>query len=366
MADPERVLRIGWISPRFHKGVLTTFFAAPLERLDHAQLQHFLYSCNAIDDSATLRFHHAADLWRDVQGLNDAALCAQIRDDKIDVLVELSGHAPCNRLRMLAMRPAPVQVSWMDYFHSTGLDAIDFLISDRVLTPPESQGHYSERVLYLASGRLCYEPLSAAPAIIAGGSGRIRFACFNRPAKINDKVLAAWARLLAALPDSLVRLKAGAFDDADTRASFRARAARHGIPTHQLELQGFASYADVMACYADIDIALDPFPFSGCATSCDALWMGVPVVTLMGETMVSRQSASLLTALDLDDLIVTDVDRYVACAVELAKDKARRLSLREQLRPLMLTRLCDADRHAAELGAVLRQAWRSWCLEEFT
>jgi protein O-GlcNAc transferase len=364
-ADPDRPLRIGWISPRFFSGLVADFFLPLLERFDRSEAQHVLYDAGGVEDAATARFRAAADEWRRVDGLDDAALCDAIRADRIDVLVELSGHSPGNRLRALAHRPAPVQATWLDYFHSTGTDAVDVLISDVVLSPPSFAHRYSERVLTLPSGRLCWSPPVDAPVVTARNTGPLRFASFNRVNKLNDDVLAAWSRVLTGVPGSVLRLKARAFDVADERAHFLVRCARQGIAAERLELLGYGSHAQALADYAEVDIALDPFPFSGCATSFDALWMGVPVVTRIGETMVSRQSASLLTALGLEDLIAENVDDYVRLAIDLANDAARRHELRTTLRERVREKLCDADRHARELSAALREAWRLWCLGNF-
>ena len=363
-ADAQRTLRVGWLSPRFFAGLAETFFAAELRQLDRTTMTHVLYDSGGIDDAATVRFREIADIWRRVDTLDDEELCARIRADEIDVLVELSGHAPGNRLRALAARPAPVQISWLDYFHSTGTQAIDVLLSDRVLSPPALLDNYTERVAYLDAGRLAYSPPAGAPPVVPRASGVLRLASFNRLSKINDDVLATWARLLGSLPNAVLKLKMRAFDDAGHREDFITRAAAHGISTQRLELLGYGSHADTLAAYADVDIALDPFPFSGCATSCDALWMGVPVVTRIGDTMVSRQTASLLTSLDLDDLITTDNDSYVRCVLDLADAADRRRYLRFELRERMRSSVADVKRHARELGDAIRESWQSWCAGE--
>jgi predicted O-linked N-acetylglucosamine transferase (SPINDLY family) len=192
----------------------------------------------------------------------------------------------------------------------------------------------------------------------------MRLACFNRLSKVNDDVLATWARVLSQLPTAVLKLKMRAFDDAGHRENFIARAAAHGIAAQRLELLGYGSHVDALAAYADVDIALDPFPFSGCATSSDALWMGVPVVTRIGDTMVSRQTASLLTSLDLHHLIATDNDTYIRCVLDLANAAERRRDLRLELRERMRSSVADVTQHARELGDAIRQTWRSWCSGE--
>lgn len=360
-ADPERALRIGWISPRFCAGLLQTFFLGALRSFDRSRSKHFLYDNGGIEDAVTGDYRAAADAWRRVDAVDDAGLCDMIRADRIDVLVELSGHSPGNRLRALTDRPAPVQATWLDYFHSTGTSAIDVLLSDRVLSPPKFAGYYTERVLHLPSGRVCYSPPADMPPPLARTDGPIRFCSFNRVSKLNDAVLLCWSKILVETADSTLRLQARAFDDVDGRKDFLRRCSRHGISERQLELRGYESRNDALAAYAEVDIALDPFPFSGCATSLDALWMGVPVVTKIGETMVSRQTASVLTMLDLSDLIAETEEDYVQRALALAADSARRQELRNGLRERMRDRVCDSDKHASELESALRDAWRAWC-----
>jgi protein O-GlcNAc transferase len=356
----DRPLRVGWLSPRFFSGLAATFFLPALEVFDRRIARHHLYDSGGVDDAVTGRFRQAADGWRDVAALDDDDLCAQLRADGIDILVELSGHGPGNRLRALAARPAPVQISWLDYFHSTGTTAVDVIWSDRVLSPAQLAGHYTEHVETLPSGRLCYTPPPGAPPVSARTAQQpLRLGCFNRAAKINDRVLAAWSRILEQLPDSVLQMKARAFDDASLRRHFLARCARAGIAAERVELRAYGSHVETMVAYADIDIALDPFPFSGCATSCDAFWMGVPVVTLCGDTMVSRQTASLLAALGYPELIAADADTYVAAAVALAVDGERRNIMRMALRDRMTERVGNVRRHAGELEDALQKAWHA-------
>ena len=352
-------LRIGWISPRFSAGVVGTFFAAEFEALDRDRMRHFIYDDGSVEDAINARFRAAADGYRRIDTLDDCDLAESIRSDGIDVLVDLAGHGPGNRLRALSARPAPVQASWLDYFHSTGSDAIDFFVTDAHTSPPQTTGHYSERLVYLACGRLCYAPAVALPAPAARADRPVRFGCFNRVGKVNDAVLATWAEILAACAGSVLRLKAGAFDDAQMRAQFLARCQRHGIDAHRLELAGYGTHAEALAAWADVDVALDPFPFSGCATSCDALAMGVPVVTLEGESPAGRQTASLLLAAGLESWIARDRQAYVRIAVALASDGAARCRWRAELPDRSRATFGDVPRHARALSAALRAMWEA-------
>ena len=359
--DPDRPLRIGWLSPRFFEGLVGNFFLPVLRELDRTTMTHVLYSNSAIVDATTEAFREAADGWHRVEHLDDAELCERIRADRIDILVGMSGHSPGNRLRALASRPAPLQVSSLDYFHSTGTSAIDVLISDSTLTPQRLSAMYTERIVRLPSGRLCYSPPANAPDVGDRDGTPLRFCSFNRIDKLNDSVLMCWSRILDEVPGSVLRLKARAFDGIDDCRHFIGRAARHGIGENRLELAGYGDHDEAMRAYADCDIALDPFPFSGCATSFDALWMGLPVVTKIGETMVSRQSASILHAIGLQACVAANEDEYVAIVVALAGDRSRRNVIRSSLRARMRERVCDVPRHARELGDALREAWRFSC-----
>jgi predicted O-linked N-acetylglucosamine transferase (SPINDLY family) len=247
-----------------------------------------------------------------------------------------------------------VQATWLDYFHSTGSDAIDFFISDAVTSPAHAAHRYSERLVHLDCGRLCYAPDVALRSPAERTNDVVRFGCFNRVAKINDDVLAAWCAILDACAGSVLRVKASAFDDAQASVHFLARAARHGIAADRLELEGYGTHADVLAAYADVDVALDPFPFSGCATSCDALAAGVPVVTLEGAAPAGRQTASLLAAAGLREWIARDRDGYARIAVALAADAALRRRWRIELPGLARPAFGDVRRHARTLSAALR------------
>jgi len=352
-------LRLGFVSPRFHEGPVATFLLPLLRELDRTRFRCLLYVGSRHVDAASARLRALADDWLETWSLDDAAFGERIAADGIDVLFDLSGHAPANRLRALSHRAAPVQACWLDYFCTTGLDAIDYYLSDPVLTPDGSPQKFSERVLRLAHGRLCYDAPAGAPDVTARDDGAIRFASFNRLAKLNDDVIAAWASILRAVPEATLRLRGSGLDDPETaRWLLHERFGAHGVEHDRIELQGFGSHVDTLAAYADIDVALDPFPFSGCATSCDALWMGVPVVTLAGETLVSRQSASLLSSVGLGEFATLSRDDYIATAVRLAGDVALRARLRTELRDRAREGFADAESFAREFERTVEQMVR--------
>jgi len=352
--------RLAFMSPRLHEGPVATFLEPLLRELDRTRFEVRLYSGSAHADAASARLRGLADGWCEAWRLDDAALVERLRGDRIDVLFELSGHAPAHRLRALARRAAPVQVCWLDYFCTTGLAAIDWYYSDAGLSPDGGPQRYSERLLRLPAGRLCYLPPADAPPVAVRASRPLRLGSFNRLSKLNDEVAAAWSRILAALPGSVLRLKAHGLDDPQTRAWVHARRfAPHGIGPERLEFEGHGSHAEAMAAWNAIDVALDPFPFSGCATTCDALWMGVPVVTRTGDTLLSRQSAALLGQAGLPELVAQDWDDYVRRAVELGRDAPRRAQLQAGLRERARAGFADAPRFARAFEDAIESCWRA-------
>jgi predicted O-linked N-acetylglucosamine transferase (SPINDLY family) len=239
--------------------------------------------------------------------------------------VDLCGHAPGNRLRAFARRMAPLQVSWGDWFATTGVPNMDVFLGDAMLTPAAEDDCYSERVLRLAHSRFVYAPQGTAldlpdPRVL--GEGRLRFVSLNRISKLTDATVSCWARILSALPESELLLRSAALDEPQTAALLRQRFSQQGIAAERILCFGFASYQDVLADYAQADIALDPFPFNGCVTTLDALWMGVPVVALRGRSLVARQGASLLMAHGCADWVAENADDYLAIAMRLAQSRA--------------------------------------------
>lgn len=354
-SEPGR-LRIGWLSPRFAEGPLVELVLPAMEAIAALGVELRLYAAHAVANTpAGERFRRLDPNLRDVSGLDDEALLALLRNDGLDVLMDLAGHAPGNRLAVLSRRAAPLQVSWGDWFGTTGIAAMDLFISDHFLSPVGSEPDFSETLLHLPQGRFCYRPSQSTPAPVPRDEAGLRFVSFNRVSKLNDDVLSVWADILRRCPGAQLQLRGGAFDDAAARDHFLRRARRHGLDTARLELVGFRPHAEVLLAYRHADIALDPFPFSGCATSADALWMGVPVVTWPGATLVSRQSGALLKRLGLDDCIAHDAASYVRIALALADDTARRDRLRTDLRRRITERLDPAPFAAAIVDGLRTQ-----------
>lgn len=348
-------LRIGWLSPRFTEGPVARFLTGLLAAFDRERHQQVLLELHPLRDDCTRILENLADEVVALHGLDDDALLARLRTLQLDVLIDLAGHAPFSRPQVLARRAAPIQLSWLDWFDTTGLPNMDGWISDPWLSPSDSPQRFSERLLRLRSGRFCYTPPEWAPEPSRADDGPVTFVSFNRTAKLHDAVIAAWARILDATPQAKLLIGAGELDDPGARAFLLERFAARGIGAARLRTQGQRNYAELLAAYRHADIALDPFPFSGCTTSCDALWMGVPVVTLPGWSVVSRQTASLLWRLDRPQWVAPDIDDYVARAVSLAGavDEVRRQ--RAALREAVRTHLCDASAQAAEFAALLHR-----------
>jgi predicted O-linked N-acetylglucosamine transferase (SPINDLY family) len=335
------------------EGPVAVFLTHLLRAFDRTRHRHLLIALQPGGDAATARLRHLADEWFDLAGLDDATLLQRLRALELDVVVDLAGHSTANRLAVLAQRVAPVQVSWLDWFDTTAAPSMDAWIGDRWLTPDDSTQRFSERLVRLDAGRFCYTPPDAAPPASYAGDGTLVFASFNRLAKLNAIVVDAWAAILARVPGARLELGARLLDDPATRAYTLERFAARGVDGGRLRLHGQRPYGELLAAYRAVDIALDPFPFSGCTTTCDALYMGAAVVTLPGETLVGRQSASLVARLGREAWIATDRDDYVERAVALAADAASLRRERESLRAAVGARLCDAAAQARDFAAAL-------------
>ena len=362
--DPQRRLRIGYVSPDLRRHPVSAIFAPILAAHDRNRVEVSCYYNFAGEDMVTSQLKSLAEHWRAVVGIDDDALCAQIRADRIDILVDLAGHTTHNRLLAFARKPAPIQVSWLGYFNTTGLATMDYFISDPWSSPAGQERYYVERLLRLPHTRFCYQPPQYMPEVgplPAESHDHVTFGCLNNLSKLNEKVLALWGEVLRAVPTSKLLLQAAALDDAPNRVRFGELCAKHGIAPGRLELRGFAPIEQAQASYAEIDIALDPFPFCGGMTSLEALWLGVPVITLAGETIASRQSASMLMNLGLRELIAEDTMQYVKNAAQLARDLPRLAGLRAGLRSRFANSpLMDYAGFARELEAAYRDMWLAW------
>lgn len=359
----DRPLRVGYLSADFRTHSVSYFFEPLLAAHDPRHVEATCYSDVASPDETTARLQAKAARWRPIAGLSNADVAEQVRRDGIDILVDLGGHTAGSRLLVFARRPAPVQVTWLGYPDTTGLDAIDARLTDGIADPPgEADILASERLVRLETGFLCYQPppspaVGPLPAITQGG---VTFGSFNNLAKLTPGVTRLWAQLVAAIPGARLLLKARALADPEVRRRLGEAFARHGLAPDRLLLMGPVPGRDGhLATYAQVDIGLDPFPYGGTTTTCEALWMGVPVVTLAGDRHAARVGASLLTRLDLARLVATTPDRYVRLATDLARDLPRLQAMREGLRTRMAASpLMDAPGFARGMEAAYRRLWQ--------
>ncbi len=364
--DPGRRLRLGFVSADFAIHPVGSFLIRVLENLDKDQSEIYCYSDRRNADSMTDRLRTATAKWRDVRALSDCQLADQIRADRIDILFDLSGHTANNRLLMFARKPAPVAITWIGYVATTGLASIDYLLADRYEVPTAVEPYIVERVLRMPDGYVCFDPPGDAPLVSALPSvrrGYVSFGCFNNPAKISPPVVDLWAKLLRRVSAARLVLKYRGLDDASVTRRFIEMFSERGIDSGRIDVRGCEGHADLLRDYEDVDIALDPFPYSGGVTTCEALWMGVPVVTCPGETFASRHSLSHLSNVGLTETIATDLAEYVELAAGLAADLPRLAKIRASLRPRMAASpLCDGPQFSRNLMKVLRQVWRDWCV----
>jgi predicted O-linked N-acetylglucosamine transferase (SPINDLY family) len=335
-----------------------------LENLDRGQGEAICYSNRLSQDELTTRLRAAATTWRDVFGWTDERLAEQIRADRIDILFDLAGHTSHNQLLVFARKPAPVQVTWAGYVGTTGLQAMDYILADRYEIPPGAEGHYSEKVLRMPDGYVCYDPPSYAPpvsALPALERGYVTFGSFNNPAKLGPQIVAVWAKILQRLPLARLVLKYQWMNDSAVAGRLAKLFVGHGIEPGRVELLGWSPHPELLAHYHHIDLALDPFPYNGGLSTCEALWMGVPVVTCPGETFASRHSLTHLSTVGLTETISGTLDEYVDLAVSLACDLPRLGAIRDSLRPQVdSSPLCDGKRFAENLIQLLRGVWRDW------
>ncbi|MDA0661771.1 MAG: hypothetical protein O3B08_02910 [Proteobacteria bacterium] len=320
----------------------------------------FCYANLENADDTTARLRASSDHWRWVAGIDDAQLAKQIRADEIDILVDLSGHTAGNRLLVFQRRPAPVQATWLGYPNTTGMSAIDYRITDAIADPPGAEPLWREALIRLEAGFLCYAPPADAPDVAplpALSKGHVTFGSFNNLRKVTPAVIETWAKILRRIPTARLMLKARSFADTATRDRFIGAFVSHGVSAERVILRDtVASTAEHLGAYADVDIALDPFPYNGTTTTCEALWMGVPTVTLQGNRHAARVGASLLTHTGLCDWIAGNTGAYVEAAIRHAKDIQALATLRRGLRDLAAhSPLCDAPGFARRMEAAFER-----------
>ncbi len=366
--DTNRPLRLGLVSPDLYRHSVAFFLVGMLEHLNPRECQVVCYSDSAREDEMSQQIRQSAASWQQVARLSDTALAELIAADQIDVLLDLAGHTAGNRLLVFARRPAPIQITWIGYPGTTGLRAMNYILADRYVIPEGSDRYYSERVLRMPHVYSCYSPPHDAPPISplpALRNGYVTFGSFNNPAKIGAEVIEVWARILKRAPDARLLLRHSDRYQQDTANRYHERFAALGVAPERIELSDDRPCKNLLEEYRRIDIALDPFPYSGATTTCEAIWMGVPVITCPGVTFAGRHSFSFLSAAGLSGFIADDLTHYEELAVTLAADIDRLTTWRSGLRiQVASSPLCDGDRFAKDLMKVLRQVWAHWCSSE--
>ncbi|CAH1385681.1 tetratricopeptide repeat protein [Candidatus Nitrotoga sp. M5] len=359
-----QTLRIGLVSGDFKAHPVGFFLEGILANLNPDRVELVAYSVSPLEDELTARIRPCFVAWNLIVGLSDEAAAQKIHDDGIHILVDLAGHTASNRLPMFALKPAPVQVSWLGYFATTGLPGIDYLLADPVSVPESHQEHFTETVWYLPETRLCFTPpanstelgLTPLPAV---QNGYITFGCFQNLTKVNNAVLAAWGQIFLALPEARLWLQSSQMNCSTAREYLQRRLAHVGIMPERVIMEGHVPRADYLATYANVDIILDTFPYPGGTTTCEAMWMGVPTLTLAGDTLLARQGASMLACVGLEDWIVGDESDYVTRSLLHATDINGLVQLRSVLRQKALASpLFNASRFALHLEDALQRMWQ--------
>jgi protein O-GlcNAc transferase len=360
--EPNRRLKIGYVSPDFREHCQSLFTIPLLSRHDHAAFEIFCYASIKRPDDRTRRIAGYADVWRNVRALNDEALSRLIREDRIDILVDLTMHMAGGRPLLFARKPAPIQIAWLAYPGTTGIGAMDYRLSDPRLDPDGFDAHYSERTLRLPDSYWCYDPLTDRPGVNelpAIERGYVTLGCLNNPCKLTDHTLRLWGGVMRALPDA--RLLALA-PPGRHRRHLSQRLGEQGIAAERIDFRPFQPRGEYLRSYHDIDLGLDTFPYNGHTTSLDSLWMGVPVVTRVGRTSVGRGGLSQLFQMDLLELAAESDEAFVSIAAVLGNDLVRLAALRSELRArLERSALMDASRFARHVEHAYRDAWRAHC-----
>jgi predicted O-linked N-acetylglucosamine transferase (SPINDLY family) len=359
----DRRLRVGYVAPDFRQHVQSFFTLPLLAAHDHRQFEIFCYADVTAPDDVTARLRTLPDVWRDITGISDEQVAQQVRDDRIDILVDLTLHMDNHRLLVFARKPAPVQVSWLAYPGTTGVRTIDYRLTDPYLDPPgQNDELYTEQSVRLPDTFWCYDPLTDGPpvnALPAIANGYVTFGCLNNFCKVNAEVLRVWAEVLRAVERSqMLILVPERADRLQVLRSFEAQ----GVAGERIRFAALQPRPQYLQRYHEIDIALDTFPYNGHTTSLDCFWMGVPVVTLAGPTVVGRGGLSQLTNLGLTELIARTPEQFVRIAADLAGDLPGLAQLRAALRArLRQSPLMDAPRFARNVEAAYRAMWRRWC-----
>jgi len=362
----KKKLRIGYVSPDLHNHSVGYFVDSIFSHYDRDAYEVVAYYNNLRKDPIQSRFSELVDEWVWVEGLGDVALADRIYSDQIDILVDLAGHTANNRLAVFYQKPAPIQVTWLGYPNTTGLKQIDYRLSDAIADPVGiSDEFHSEKVWRLDKGFLCYTPLNLDASISelpALGDGGITFGSFNNLVKVSDEVVSAWAEILTKVPAARLLIKSRQLGNAMTRERLIKRFEQCGINAERLSLHAMlASREEHMSLYGQVDIALDTFPYNGTTTTCEAMWMGVPTLTLNGDRHASRVGASIMSRVGREDLVADSISDYIARAVSLSDDLNRLAEMRVNMRSVMkASSLCQPSAFCQTLEGAYRSMWSEY------
>jgi predicted O-linked N-acetylglucosamine transferase (SPINDLY family) len=363
--EPDKKLRVGFISPDLRHHSVAFFLKPLLANLDSSRVQTLLYHCHHDEDATSATLRKLASKWTSLNGVEDDAAAALIKKDAPDILIDLAGHSAMNRLPLLSKGLAPLQISYLGYPNTTGVPAICHRLVDEITDPLGAADSFTtEKLIRFSPCAWAYEAPADAPSpAMPDESSPVTFGSFNNFLKVTDETLAVWSKILTRVPGSLLFIKSAYLDDPEVRKNVFERLVAAGIDEDRVEISGFfASTQDHLSAYNRVDVALDTFPYNGTTTTCEALWMGVPVVSLIGDRHAARVGLSLLTAVGHPEWAEEDEEHYIEKAVTLAQDRALRGQLRESLRSeVAASILCDHQGQAARFEAALRQAWVEWC-----
>lgn len=367
--EPERQLKIGLISGDFRQHSVSCFLESLFSTIDQRNLELVAYANQSIEDETTKRLQSHVTLWRNIENVSDPQLATNIAADAIDILIDLSGHTAHNRLSVFTWKPAPIQVTWLGYSATTGLESMDYILADRWVIPAEDEDQYTETPWRMPDCYLCFTPpdLDIKPAPMpALTNGYITFGSFNNLTKMTDEVVACWSEILDAVPGSKLFLRAKQLGDAGVLEATQSRFANHHIPIERLILKGPSRGRDeVFSDYNKVDIALDPFPYAGTTTSVESLWMGVPVLSKQGDRFVSRVGESILHNLNMTNWIAVNEEDYRNKAIKFSADLHALSLLRSELSDrIQSSPLCNAKKFTKNLEDALRSMWQRWCAKQ--
>ncbi|MEQ8525906.1 FkbM family methyltransferase [Gracilimonas sp.] len=360
--DKDKKLRVGFISGGFKKHPVGWMITSALEELLEDEIATYIYTTDTYHDSLTKRIREASAKWTSVVGYSDEVVAQIIKDDEIDILVELSGHSSGNRLKTVALEPAPITIKWVGgLFNTSGLQSMDYLLTDAKESPEGEEPFYTEKLVRMPDDYVCYTlpnyDIEVAEAPVTQ-NGYITFGCFNNPTKINTELLSKWAEILKQVPASRLFLKSKQYDTELVRERITQHLAERDIEEDRVIFEGYSLHNELLECYNKIDIALDPWPYSGGLTTIEALWMGVPVITNSGPTFAGRHSTSHLTNAGFPEWVTDNWEDYIQKAVSLAGDVDQLSKLRAELRGRLLSSpVCDAQRFARNLADAFRKMW---------